>query len=131
MNYQNNISRLHLLRKQISFLHLIPEPLYFSLQSSELYIPTGYVQQKREELEQRTGQYVMTYNRSVFDINAPIHTHLCANLRGAELSESQLQLLNHFESLASPDISFVIYKKPLQLQNYFNSNLYSLYKKFL
>jgi hypothetical protein len=129
MSCQNNICVLKALRNEIHFLNFIPNDIYFSLDSSSFYFPTPAVQKKREELEQRTGQYVMTYKRDVFSLDIPVQAHLCAHLKGAQLSLTDLVLLTQYEKSVFPDVSLVVYKKPLQIQNYFKSKLYFLYKE--
>ncbi len=102
------------LRKVVPFLNLIPDQLYFELDPSEFHLPTGVVALLRKELEEKLGQYVMTYDRLVFCEDIPIEKHLCANLQGAILTGEQRQILDEYEQkVRKNNVSFVVYQKPL------------------
>jgi hypothetical protein len=103
-----------LYKETIPFLRQIPDQLYYSLDFSEFHLPTGLIAVLRELLETELGQYVMTYNAYVFNRNVPIQRHLCANVKGAELTETQLARLTTAETLTIPNgVRLVIYQNPL------------------
>jgi hypothetical protein len=104
------------LRSAIPFLNEIPDEIYFGLDTAEFHLPLGDVADARRDLEQQLDQHVMTYNRNVFNDRIPLRSHLCANIAGAELNGGQSALLNSYETRVIPKgVSFVVYKKPLQL----------------
>jgi pyruvate carboxylase len=110
--------KLHQLRKQVEFLKLIPDSIYFNLDPDEFYIPETDISRLRKELEQKLGHYVMTYNRDVFKKHISPDKHLCAHLKGAKLNKQKRLLLEEYEQkVRDQNISFVVYKKPLQFIN--------------
>lgn len=118
------------LRRAISFLQDIPDEIYFQLDSSEFYLPVGEVAQSRKELEDQIGHFVMTYKRDVFNLTIPVERHLCANVKGANLTEQELSLLLNFENRhAENNVSFVAYQKPLEIISPHQSNLYKLFEE--
>jgi hypothetical protein len=113
---KNNNEYLHALRQSIPFLNQIPDRVYFQLDPCELYLPVGRVAVLRCNLEQQLNHYVMTYKRKIFASHLSFHNHLCANLKGAPLTKIQKKLLDQYESIVAPlDVSFVIYKKPIEI----------------
>ena len=111
-------NKLRALRKSIPFLRLIPDYIYFNLDSDEFYIPTGHVSNLRSELEEKLNHYVMAYKRDVFLKNVEGRRHLCANLMGARLSVGQRCLLEKYEEkVVNFGVSFVVYQKPLMFTN--------------
>lgn len=116
------------LRKVIPFLTLIPDNIYFSLDSSSFFLPEQSIITARNELESKMNAYVMTYKRGIFNLTIPVKAHLCAVLKGANLSKSKLKLLNVWEErYKANNLSFVIYKNPLQFVPYTKSLLYKYY----
>jgi hypothetical protein len=100
--------------KKITFLQEIPHEIASQLSVDEFYFPDKEVDKARRGLEQLFGQYVMSYKGNVFRTDLPIATHLCANYKGAGLTEKQIECLNFYETkLQQRNIRFVIYKKPL------------------
>lgn len=104
------------LRVAVPFLQEIPDERYFGLDTTELYMPTEDVVAVRENLEQKLGQNVMTYNRDVFQLGTPLTSHLCANIAGAQLTKEQFGLVRDYEKRFTEErVSFVVYQKPVKL----------------
>lgn len=117
------------LRRSISFLQDIPDKIYFQLDSSEFYLPAGEVAQSRKELEEKLGHFIMTYKRDVFKLTTPVERHLCANVRGANLSKQELALLLNFENRhVENNVSFVAYQNPLEIISPQQSDLSKLFE---
>lgn len=121
---------LHMLRSAIPFLQHIPDQVYFQLDTSELYYPSGEVGKARVALEEILGQHIMTYKRTVFNLGVPPEQHLCANLVPARLSEGEIGLLQTYERRFSPhQVSFVAYQNPVTLMDPRESALYAFYRE--
>ena len=118
------------LRIAIPFLQQIPEQLYLKLDITEFHLPKGKVSAVRGRLEEKLGQHVMTYKRDVFNLTIPVDRHLCANLKGADLSQEQLDLLQSSEGeLAEENVSLVVYQNPIELIDPADSAIAKLYKE--
>ena len=121
--------KLATIRQSIPFLNQIPDAIYYALDPSEFYIPRGRVADVKLDLEQELQQHVMTYKRDVFKLDIPVQRHLCANIKGAELSLEQLQLLQAEERrLRTDNVSFVAYQNPLELIDPRKSDLNTYYR---
>lgn len=79
-------NEFELFRKEIPFLRLIPDEIYLRLDITEFLLPYGRIKKAREELETLCDGYVMTYKADTFIRTNPISSHLCANLRGKDLT---------------------------------------------
>ncbi len=113
------------LRNTIPFLEQVPDRIFFKLDYSELYFPDSKINEVRIQLEKRLGHYVITYKRNAFSKHIPYDQHLCANFKMAVLNGQQLQLLEKYEKIYSPqNISFVVYQKPIELVEVKKSNMY-------
>lgn len=108
-------------RERIPFLKLIPDEIYFLLDTSEWLLPTNCIEAQRRELEESTGHYVMTYKPDVFRKDVPLNQHLCANFAGAKLSGNNMKVLHQAEKNAG--VSFIVYQKPLKNISPVNSPL--------
>lgn len=118
------------LRRSIPFLQQIPDKSYFNLDISEFRLLSDEITKAREELEEGLGCHVMVYNRDVFNLEIPVEKHLCANIAGAQLTKKQLQLLQYYEEQnAEEKVSFVAYRKPLELTDPYQSELSKYYKE--
>jgi hypothetical protein len=118
------------LRVAIPFLQQIPDQIYFHLDTSEFYLPENGVAEGRNSLEEELGQYIMTYRRNIFNLSIPVERHLCANIKGAELSPEQLGLLQEYEeSFTGSGVSFVAYHNPLELISPETSALQKFYEE--
>ena len=117
-------------RKAIPLLQEVPDGIYSQLDASEFYYPDAFIDQARKELEDKLGCHIMTYNMNVFNLNVPVHAHLCANLKGASLSPDQLEVLNSYEEnyRRTYPISFVAYAKPVEVIDPKDSHIYELYQ---
>lgn len=119
------------LRKLIPFLNKIPDEIYWNLDTSEFLVPNTLENKYRMELEGVLSEYVMTYKKDVFNTSIPLNKHLCSNIKGATLDKHNLKILNDYENNVrtniNPNISFVVYKKPLVLINPKDSPLASFY----
>lgn len=116
------------LREAIPFLKQIPDDIYFRLDASEFHLPVGQAACVRNELETRLGHYIMTYNAEVFNLEFPIKRHLCANVKGAKLTDEQLMMLCDYErKVRDKGVSLVAYQKPLKLISPEDSELAKLY----
>lgn len=105
-------------RESIPFLREIPDAIYSKLDTSEFVMPDEEIDQIRQVLESLLQAHVMTYNSQVFNTHVPPEAHLCGNLKGADLSEEQLRILQTYEGFVRPKgVSFVVYQKPIQLIN--------------
>ncbi|SRR5260221_506416 len=117
------------LREKVPFLQQIPDERYLSLDIKEFRIPTGDLVNARQDLENKLNQYVMTYNKDIFRLDIPVAEHLCANIVGAKLTEDELQILQDYEEKYMGErVSFVAYKKPLELTDPSKSDLSKLYE---
>lgn len=120
---------LHQLRRAVPFLQQIPDNIYFNLNTSELYLPSGKIASARESLEQELDNNVMTYNRDIFRLDIPVSKHLCANIAGASLTDQQGAVLDDYEKrFLKKAITFVVYQRPVKLIDPSKSLLSSLYK---
>lgn len=118
------------LREAIPFLKQIPNDIYFRLDISEFYLPVGKTARVRNELEERLGYYVMTYNADVFNLEVPVERHLCANVKGAKLTDKQFMTLCDYErKVRDRGVSLVAYQKPLELTPPEESELAKLYNE--
>ncbi len=116
-------------REKLPFLEEIPDAIYSRLDLSEWILPDGEIDERRRTLEILLNTYIMTYNSGVFNTNASLEAHLCANLKGADLSPEQLKILQDEETkVRTKGVSFVAYQKPLQLIDPQNSPPAILYK---
>ena len=123
-----DIQLLTKMRQVIPFLNLIPDDIYFTLDSSSFLLPQQAIITARNELEKTINGYVMTYKRNTFILTTPVSVDLCAILKGAQLNTYQIQLLNKSEEkYKTHNISFVVYQKPLQFVSYKESLLYAYY----
>jgi len=118
--------RLQTVRQSIPFLNLIPDPIYFSLYPSGFYLPTERVASIRGKLERELNHFIMTYRRDVFNLAVLVRQHLCANVKGAELTNEQLQILQ--EQRLKENVSFVAYQNPLVLIDPNESELSGYYR---
>ncbi len=126
----DTVQYLYQLREAIPFLRGIPDKIYFGLDTFEFYLPVGEIAQTRHSLEETIGSFVMTYNRDVFNLEIPAARHLCANLKGAELTTEQFALLRQYEGMYVENrVSFVVYQKPLVLTPPQNSALELFYRE--
>lgn len=122
--------QLNAYRKAISFLREIPDSVYFAIDPIGYCLPKGSITKAREELEEKLGHYVMSYDRSVFKLDIPLEAHLCALLKGASLTSKQKIILKQYEDrFQDMGISFVVYQKPLTLLDPKKSALAVLYKE--
>lgn len=122
--------QLQLFRSKIIFLQSIPDELYFSLSSNEWYLPNEQIHILRLCLEKKLNHYVMTYKREVFDLSLKPEQHLCGILKGADLDKRQLVILTKFEEIVRAfGVSFVVYKKPLEILDVTKSELYTYYQQ--
>lgn len=129
LNQREQLSYLDRLRNAVPFLQEIPDSLYFMLDTKELYLPSGRVQEVRTALEEDLNHYVMTYKRNIFNLAVPVDRHLCANIKGASLTNGELKLLQDREAeVAEHAVSLVVYQNPLQLINPAQSDLVRFYK---
>lgn len=117
-------------RKAIPFLREIPDSIYFAIDPIGYCLPKGQIKRAREELEEKLEHYVMSYDRSVFKLDIPIVSHLCALLRGAELTQTQSKILKTYEDdFKDLGVSFVVYQKPLVLLDPNESVLAEFYRQ--
>lgn len=124
------MERLKHFRQKISFLRKVPDELYFKLDPTGFYLPGPAVDRLRKKLERQIEHHVMTYERSIFDITSPLETHLCAIIKGADLTRAQLNHLNEAEELVNIlGVSLVVYQKPLTIIDPTSSWIASLYRE--
>lgn len=118
------------LREAISFLKQIPNDIYFRLDASEFHFPIGKTARIRFELEEKLGHYVMTYNAGVFNLAIPVDRHLCANVKGAKLTDEELFMLDTYErKVRDKGVSLVAYQNPFELTRPEESDLAKLYEE--
>ena len=123
--------QMQALRSAIPFLKQIPDSVFFSLDPSEFYLPIGEVANSRAILEETLQHHIMTYRRDVFTLSIPVNRHLCANIKGAHLTEAQLLLLQQEEKrLKDNRVSFVAYQNPLELIDPYESDLALYYREY-
>ena len=127
----DRIDLLEQFREAIPFLQEIPDIICFKLDTSEFFLPDQAISQARRELENLLTCHVMTYNKEVFNLKIPVCEHLCANLESANLSRSQLEILNAYEHRFRrlSQVSFVAYAKPLKIIDPKESLIYKLYSE--
>ncbi len=116
-------------RERIPWFQQILDEIYLKLDPSEFYFPDDGVEKTRRQLERLLGMFVMTYNASISSLDIPVYAHLCANVKGADLSPEQVSVLQtHEGEVKSRGVSFVVYQRPLEIINPNNSPIASLYK---
>jgi len=116
------------LREAIPFLKQIPDEIYFRLDVGELHLPVGEIAQIRIKLEKILGYNIMTYDATIFNFDIPIEQQLCANVRGAKLTDEQLATLQDYEKkVKDKGVSFVAYQNPLELISPQESELFFQY----
>lgn len=121
---------LYALREVIPFLKKIPDEIYFGLHTAEFYLPDVEISSLREELEQKLGHYVMTYNARVFNLDIPMEKHLCAHIKGAGLTEEQSTILDIYENkVKKQGVRLVVYQNPLEIIQPEQSELFIFYNK--
>lgn len=119
----------HALRQSIQLFKDLPDDIYFSLDLSHFVLPDKAVAKLQSELEKKLKSYVVTYNASVFRLDIPLETHLCALVKGADLNKNQLDLLGRYEKmLIEKGITLVVFQKPLTLIPVEQSAVYKKYK---
>lgn len=102
-------------QEKITFLQAIPASIASKLSVNEFYFPNERINAARKALETVFDHHVMTYNAKIFNKKTSLETHLCANYRGARLTQKQIALLNNYEKkFQSNHVRFVVYQKPLQ-----------------
>lgn len=104
------------LRKKIEFLNLIPDDIYFNLDTEEFLEPDEEISTARKELEEILGHFIMTYKTCALNKKIPLEHHLCANLKIAVLSKKQREILEEYQrKYQDKKVNFVAYEKPLKL----------------
>jgi hypothetical protein len=117
-------------REVFKFLYQIPDSIYFQLSSRELYLPSPKLYSFISSLSDKLDHHVITYNSAIFDLSISPEKHLCARLKGAELSKKQKDILSKYESETKKyGVSLVVYKKPIELIELHTSALYNFYQK--
>lgn len=117
-------------RKIIPLFQALPDEIYFNLDLSGFFMPSGEVEKLRERLEDELNHYVVSYKADVFNLNSKAQEHLCALVKGAILNKKELQVLKKYEKKAKNfKVTFVVYQKPLELMEIKNSALYKEYLK--
>jgi len=85
------------IREKISFLKLIPDKLFFSLDFTEFCLPDDELNMLRKKLEKNLGCYVMTYKSTGSGFK---ENQLCNILKSAELTEQEKKILQKAEEKA-------------------------------
>lgn len=117
-------------RKMVPLFKSLPLDIFDNLDLSGFFLPLGEIGKLRQELEEKLGQYVVSYRADVFNLDVLAQEHLCAIVKGAELNKKQLEILKKYENMAkSFKVTFVVYQKPLKLMKIENSALYKEYLK--
>ena len=117
-------------RKLIPLFQDLGDQVFNNLDLSGFFLPVGEVAKLRVELEQKLKHYVVSYRADVFNLDATAQEHLCALVKGANLTKAQLEILKKYENMAAPfGVTFVVYQKPLELMEIKNSALYKEYLK--
>lgn len=117
-------------KELIPLFNLLPEEIFKNLDLSGFFLPTGEIEKLRKELEDKLNNYVVSYKAGVFNLDIKAYEHLCAIVKGADLTKEQMDILKEYEQLAKPfNVTFVVYKKPLELMELKNSALYKEYLK--
>src|SRR5438105_7364806 len=121
-----------LFRERVPLLRDVPDEIFKCLDTAEFHLPDEDLIRVRTEMENLLGVYIMTYNALVFNLNCPLESHLCANVKGAVLSADQLKILQDYEErVHTRGISFVAYQKPLEIIDPRESPMASLYQDVL
>lgn len=103
-------------RIRIPFLRDIPDQMYWRLDPRDWVLPDKSIDKLRLELEEITGQNVMTYTYESSHWNRSVSEHLCGIIAPAALSEYQTAELMRIEGLIVPrNVSLSVYKKPIEI----------------
>lgn len=116
------------LKKKTKLFKVMNKKIYKSLDLSGFIVPNGIVKQWQEQLEDILGHYVVCYDSRICNLDIPLEAHLCAIVKGADLTEKQKEILNYYEQISKKqNITFVVYNNPLTYINRFQTEIYKLY----
>ncbi len=117
-------------RERITLFQALPDEIYSQIDLTGFFLPSGNIEQLRQELEDELGHFVVSYKAEVFNLEVRAREHLCALVKGARLNTKQLAILKKYEQLAEPfKVTFVIYQKPIEIMEIKTSALYKEYLK--
>lgn len=123
-------SKYNSFRKHIPLFREIPDAVYYRLDMSGFYLPTGEIAFVREELEHTLQNYVVSYKAGVCNFHVPVYAHLCALVKEASLTKKQKSVLDRYEEKTKKHhVTFVVYAKPVTFIEPKKSAMYSLYKR--
>ncbi len=109
----------------------LPSKFLETLDFSGFNYPDQQIETLRNNLELKLNHYVVSYKADVCNLNTPLESHLCALIKGADLKSEELKLLNIYEAISKKsNVTFVIYQKPVQFINPYESAIAELYKKY-
>lgn len=115
---------------QISLFSNLPDNFLNDLDFSGFEFPRNNIEAMRLKLENKLNHYVVSYKANICNLNTPLESHLCARLKGADLTSEQLNLLNIYEATSKKqNVTFVVYQKPIQYINPYKSAIAGLYRK--
>jgi len=116
---------------QISIFSKLPNNFLNELDFSGFEFPENNIETLRLNLEQKLNHYVVTYKADICNLDTSLESHLCARIKGADLKPKELNLLNIYEAISKKqNVTFVVYQKPIEYINPYESAIASMYKKY-
>src|SRR5215212_7935630 len=96
--------------QKIPLFGYIDKNVFQELDFSGFVLPFGTIEALRAELEAKLSHFVVSYKAEVCNLEIPLEAHLCARIKGAELTLEQLKLLRTYEKRSKPrGVTFVVY----------------------
>lgn len=115
---------------QIPLFSILPDNFLNNLDFSGFEFPRNNIEAIRLNLEQKLNHYVISYKANICNLDTPLESHLCARLKGADLTPVQLNILSIYEAISKKqNVTFVVYQKPIQYINPDKSAIADLYRK--
>ena len=115
---------------KIPLFSILPPKILSTLDFSGFKFPDQRIELLRQNLEQKLNHYVVSYKADICNLDTPLESHLCARVKGADLTPEELKLLNIYEAISKKsNVTFVVYQKPLQYINPYTSAISELYRK--
>lgn len=115
---------------KISLFSNLPAKVLKTLDFSGFKFPDQRIELLRQNLEQKLHHYVVSYKADICNLATPLESHLCARVKGADLTPEELKLLNIYEAISKKqNVTFVVYQKPLEYINPYQSAIAELYRK--
>ncbi len=119
-----------LFASKVNLFKDLPPVILSALDMTGFHLPSTFEQTEFESLEKKLGCYIVPYKGEVFNTDVPIQTHLCAILKGADLTPFKLAIfLDAEKETKKRGITLVAYQKPFILIDYQTSEVYKYYSQ--